>query len=1092
MPHPALLSFALALAYAFTGWLALQVAVPPGYAAPLFPPAGIALSALLIFGARLWPGVFAGSLAVQVLALWQTGTYGFSWITLLAPLGATLQALGGVLLARRLVGFPNALDTPASIVRFLLVVAPASALINASLSVPLLVWSGIVSPGDAFFNWGNWWLGDTLGIMLAAPMVLAFFGEPRESWRPRRTAVGLPLAAAMALTALSFHQIRASDELRIHTQFARDAEHIADQLQRRLDAQLDMIHALERFVALHPALTRERFREFVTPLLARYPGTLNFTWNPYVPGAERERFEAQRGAEDHPGFRILDRADDPRQPTLPARVRDEYLPILFVEPLEGNRTVIGLNPLSIAAASGAIHATLRHGRPVASPGMRLTQETGQQRGVVVYQGLAADGQTAVRGMVSGAFRMDDVVRATLSDLDALAMELCLVDLDGASGSMRLSGAERCERDGWMEAEVSARFPIPFAGRQWELRLRGKPDYAPALRSWGAWASIAIGSTAAGILGAFLLMTTGHARRISSLVQERTAQLAAATAHLSEQRAALARAQRIARMGSWEVAADGRTVQCSEELRILLALPADGPVTLSELGAALIAPDRARLFLAIDELSTQQAGHQALDCRPAHDPQQVMHFLLESEPAAQPPCRVRGTVQDVTRARAAEAHIQHLAHYDALTGLPNRSLWMSRARAALSAAQRHGNPLAVLFLDLDQFKTVNDSLGHPVGDRLLATVAQRLTECIREEDVLARLGGDEFVLLLPRLAHRTDAAVVARKMLEVIGRPIEANGHELTPSVSIGIALSPDDGADLDTLLKHADIAMYGAKEAGRNNFQFFVPEMNARVLERLVVENGLRRAIERNELVLHYQPQVDSDHGTPLGVEALVRWNHPELGLVPPGQFITVAEESGLIGPLGQWVLREACRQQVLWSLAGHDGLQVAVNISALQFRRREFVAMVQDVLAETGADPHCIELEITESALMQPSEELFERLERLVALGLTLALDDFGTGYSSLAYLKRLPITRLKLDRSFVRDLPGDPEDAAIASATLSLARDLGLEVVAEGVENEAQRDYLRERGCRVIQGYLVSRPQPAEVLDDWLARRARRATAS
>lgn len=1082
-------SFAIALIYALTGWLSIQVAVPPGYAAPVFPPAGIALSAMLIFGIGIWPGVFAGSLAVQFLASLQAGAETFSPALLAAPVGACVQALVGTLLARRLVGFPNALDKPSSVLRFLGLVAPLSCLINASVALPALMRAGIIPPGEALFNWWNWWLGDTLGVMLAAPLMFVFFAEPREIWRPRRTVVALPLLAAILLTGLAFHQLRANETMRIRTQFARDAEDLANLVRTRLEARIDAILSIERFVVLAGDPDREAFRAFVTPILQRHPGVRNFSWNPLVRSDRRSRFEARIRDEGYADFVITDRTSGSRAGTLPAREAAEYLPILFVEPLEDNRTVLGLNPLSTPEALEAIESTRRTGRPAASAGFRLVQETGNQRGVVVYLAAFAEGLGGLSerflGVVSGAFRMDDALETTRSALAGRNIEMCLVDRDTTPDNLRLSGPLGCESPEWSAVEMATTVPLPFAGRQWEIRLRGNSGFARGLTSWAAWASIAIGLSAATILGAFLLVTTGHTRRIARLVAERTSQLAVAGARMLEQQVALARAQRIARLGSWEFDAASGTLNCSDELRALLGLEAAGKLDLGQLAAAVDPRDRDALSNAIGELM-REPGRVEIDCRVDVDRTRTVHFRIESEWHDERLFRLRGTVQDVTAAREAEAHIQHLAHYDVLTGLPNRNLWMDRAQSALHSAQRHGDVLAVLFLDLDHFKTVNDSLGHPAGDRLLGAIAQHLAGCMREEDVLARLGGDEFVVLLPRLPRADDAAIVARKMLAVLAEPIEIDGHQLTLSVSIGIALYPVDGGDVDTLLKHADTAMYGAKDAGRNNFQFFVPEMNVRAFERLMLENGLRRAIERNELVLHYQPQIDVETGRIVGAEALVRWNHPEMGLVLPNQFIPVAEDSGLIGPLGVWALNAACRQQVRWRESGLTDLLVAINISALQFRKTDFVETVSEILAATGADPRCIELEITESALMQPSDDLFERLDRLVAMGLTLALDDFGTGYSSLAYLKRLPIHRLKLDRSFVIDLPGDPEDAAIATATLSLARDLGMGVVAEGVESAAQRDFLAVRGCRVMQGYLFARPLDVADFDRWITARA------
>ncbi|THF63370.1 EAL domain-containing protein [Pseudothauera rhizosphaerae] len=1075
----------IALAYAATGWISLQIAVPPGYSAPFFPPAGIALAALLIFGRRHVGGVILGAFAVQVIGVLRSGApLDLSWTPFVVPLSAGLQALAGAWLARRLIGFPNALDTPGAILRYMLLVAPLGCLVNASIAVPLLTHGGLIPPGEALFNWWNWWVGDTLGVLIASPPMFVFFGNPREDWRTRRLAVALPMSIAIVLTGAALYQLSRWETMRIQTQFNRDSEQLAGAVRKRLDAQIDMMLAVDHFMAISRAVDRHDFREFVTPWLERHPGTQNFGWSPYVEGRRRAAFETAVRAAHGDGFTIL--ARDLQGRTLPAPPAAEHLPIVFVEPFAANAAVYGLDPLSLPATAQAIGHSRRTRAPVVSEGIRLVQERGTQRGVVVYSAVfdhpAGGREPALLGVVSGVLRMDDILAAILDSSGPTDLELCLADPAAAPGNRRLYGPEGCTGDGWLRQHIGRAVPVRFAGREWQLRVRDTVAYIHQLRSWTAWTTIPIGLGTLGMLGAFLLMTSGHTRRISHLVDERTAQLADATRTLAAQGAALNRAQRIARLGSWECEPDGSGLAGSDELGALLHLPAAASLTLEDLSAAVHEDDRPALRGAL-AAAAQWTGEQALDCRPRDNPGRVLHFQIASEWRDERPVRLRGTVQDVTATRQAEAHIQYLAHYDALTGLPNRSLWLTRAQGALHVAQRHGDSLAVLFLDLDQFKTVNDSLGHPAGDLLLATVASRLAPCLREEDVLARLGGDEFVALLPRLAHPEDAAMVARKMLAALDAPIDIHGQELRPTISIGIAVHPADGDDVDTLLKHADTAMYGAKEAGRNNFQFFVPEMNVRARERLMLENALRRAIERDELSLHYQPQLRADDGRLTGCEALVRWLHPEMGAVMPAQFIPVAEDSGLIVPLGEWVLRQACRQQAAWARAGLGGLMVAVNISALQFRRADFTGAVTRILAETGADPAWIELEITESALMQPSTELHERLVALGRMGLTLALDDFGTGYSSLAYLKRLPISRLKIDRSFVKDLPGDQEDAAVASATLSLGRDLGLEVVAEGVEQPEQFAWLQARGCAKMQGYLFARPMPADEFARWAA---------
>jgi len=1068
-------SLALAIMYALTGVMALQITIPPDYVSLIFPPAGIALAAMLAFGPGVWPGILVGSMAVQVIASLQAGADPLTWTTIMVPMGACLQAFAGVWLTHRLVGRAHALDTPGSIVRFLAIVAPISCFINASLAIPLLVAGGILPIDQIIASWRNWWLGDTLGVIIAAPLTLAFIGQPRDAWRPRRLPLGLTVALASTMTAFVFTEIRSTEALRIESQFIREAENVANRVHARLSSQVEMLYATERFAALSLGFSHDDFRAFVTPILQRHIGTQNFTWNPRVTAADRSGFEATIRFGQHTDFRILDRDESQPSRTRAASEAAEYLPILFVEPLEGNGGIIGLNPLSIPSAASAIELTRRIRSPIASEAFTLTQEQEQQLGVVLYMAVFQEyGQTdRFMGLVSSAFRMDDALRATTLEVAALDLELCLIDTDAALDNRRLSGARGCESNDWISAPLTISKPIDFASRAWEIRIRAQPAFERARQTWTGWGVIAIGLLSTGMMLAFLLVTTGHNRRITRLVDERTAELAATTLTLREEQATLSRAQRIAQMGSWELDPESQALTCSDGLRKLLHLPPD-ECSPADLLDAIAKPDRARIEQVIAQLSCEP-GAIALDCRTRDSDAQVMHFVIEGEWHHNKLSRIRGTVQDVSAARQAEADIQQLAHYDVLTGLPNRSLWMTRARSALQIAQRHEDALAVLFLDLDQFKTVNDSLGHQVGDRLLTTVADRLLSCIREEDVLARLGGDEFVAMLPRLTRPEDAATVARKMLDVLSRPMEIDGHELRVSVSIGIAIHPADGSDVTTLLKHADTAMYSAKDAGRDNFQFFVPEMNQRALERLMLEGGIRRAIAHDEFILHYQPQIDATNGNVVGVEALLRWHHPELGLVMPDRFIPVAEDSGLISPLGDLVLHAACRQQVKWQQQGYDKLLVAINISALQFRKPGFVDSVSKALDDTGANPRCIELEITESALMQPSEALFDDLNRLGQMGLTLALDDFGTGYSSLSYLKRLPISRLKLDRSFVKDLPGDPEDAAIASAALSMARDLGIEVVAEGVETRAQRDYLAARGCRIMQGYLFSRPIPA-----------------
>jgi diguanylate cyclase (GGDEF)-like protein/PAS domain S-box-containing protein len=437
---------------------------------------------------------------------------------------------------------------------------------------------------------------------------------------------------------------------------------------------------------------------------------------------------------------------------------------------------------------------------------------------------------------------------------------------------------------------------------------------------------------------------------------------------------------------------------------------------------------------------------------------------------------RGVGKDITARKVDEEYIQYLASHDALTALPNRTMFSEIVNHAIHSARRYGRGFALLFVDLDRFKVINDTLGHEAGDRLLKEMAQRLAHTVRSSDVVARLGGDEFVVLLHEVSDADQVETVARKVLAALMRPMSIEEHEYRVTASLGISMYPGDGDDEQALMKNADIAMYAAKEDGKNTYKFYSAEANVHSFERLALESGMRRGLDENQFLLHYQPKVDVRSCRITGVEALVRWQHPDLGLVPPGQFIPLAEESGLIVPLGKWVLRTACAQNIAWQRAGLPALCMSVNISARQFADEALLADIAAALAESGMKPELLELELTESMVMRNPERARTVLQAVKRTGVRLAIDDFGVGYSSLAHLKRFPIDTLKVDRSFIRDIPQDPEDKAIAEAIIAMGRTLNLTVVAEGVETAEQQAFLREHGCNEMQGYFFSKPLAAE----------------
>jgi len=561
--------------------------------------------------------------------------------------------------------------------------------------------------------------------------------------------------------------------------------------------------------------------------------------------------------------------------------------------------------------------------------------------------------------------------------------------------------------------------------------------------------------------------------------------------LRESEARLAHAQRIAHLGNWERELKSGRMHWSEEMyRIYGVDPRTFTPSLPTYLELIQNQDRELVARATGE-AVRREGPYSFDARIVMPDGAVRHVHEQAEVVFDEdgtPLRLAGTTQDITERKQIEDQIRFLAYYDGLTRLPNRALFMERLNQALAAAQRQGRTLAMLFLDLDRFKRINDTLGHTVGDRLLQAVSERLKKCLRSTDTIARgdpmvstdtvarLGGDEFIVTITDIARGEDAAKIARRVLDCLNDPFKLEEHEVVVTGSIGISLFPHDGSDVETLLKNADSAMYHAKDAGRGTYQFYSKSMNAAAVQRLALENALRKALDREEFLLYFQPQVDVATGTIFGAEALIRWKHPDLGMVSPADFIPLAEETGLILPVGEWVLRSAAAQGKAWQDLGFGAMIVAVNLSGRQFRQQQLVRTVENVLKATGFDPRCLELEITESILVQSVEDTITTLKRIRAMGLRVSVDDFGTGYSSLTYLKRFPIDTLKIDQSFTRDIATNPGDAAITAAIIAMSRGLKMAVIAEGVETEVQRDCLVQRDCRLMQGYLFGKPVPAD----------------
>ncbi len=562
-------------------------------------------------------------------------------------------------------------------------------------------------------------------------------------------------------------------------------------------------------------------------------------------------------------------------------------------------------------------------------------------------------------------------------------------------------------------------------------------------------------------------------------------------NLAHSEAVLRNAQKIAHLGNWDWEADTDYITWSKEaLNVLGVSEANVHSHQLDLFKSVHPSDVLRLHQAL-ELCTKQGRAFSLEIRLvyADETLHVAHIQGEAEMLQGRIGKAHGTVQDITERRQIEDQVRHLSYYDPLTDLPNRTLFKEVMGQAISYCDRYELFLVGLFVGIDRFKRINETLGAAIGDRILQMFAERLVHAVRDSDYMAvardfdgtqttvsRLGDSEFTVMLNYIRDSCDSVKVANRIFKEMAPPFEVEGNEIYLAVNIGISVYPEDGSNVDTFIKNGEFAMNHAREQGQNTHQFFSKPLNIAAFQRLSMENSLRHAVERNELVLHYQPKIDLQRNQVVGMEALVRWQHPELGLVPPDQFIPIAEDSGIIGPIGAWVLATACRQSRIWQLEGLPPLVIAVNVSSFQFRHKDFLLNVREILDSTGLAAEYLKLELTESILMEDVFDAMTILRKMRALGVQISIDDFGTGYSSLSYLKKLPISELKIDGSFVRDIPHNEDDKAITLAIITLAKSLSLEVVAEGVENEQQVAFLRRHACDSVQGYFYSRPLPPE----------------
>ena len=890
------------------------------------------------------------------------------------------------------------------------------------------------------------------------------------------------LLCGVALSCLLFAILQASEHARNDFDVDRRVQARVAAVARSFDDAAEAMRAINLLLGSTAKVDEAQFARFAAPLAGAHPYIQALAFYRFVRADERDAYEAARRAH-WPDFRIRERRGAGFEP---AAVRPLYLPLDKIIPEPVEHIAHGYDIWAFGPHRTLVERTLARKDWTASGLVPLIEPKGGH-GIVIAMPLAGDGRGAgpdgAEGVTEVVIDVASLIEQKLLSANLLrhrGVEVALAgQVDGKATMLEVAryGHAVPDEPAWWGkllgahlVERSQRFDV--YGQSWELRARAREAAAVHL---GSSVLLVLSLVCTLAVTAYVHASVTRRRRVERLVELSTADLR----RTSETMRLYFRAIDASANGVILVDATRPGYPIEYVNPAFMRMRGYGRDELNgrrldELIAGL--PEQAAVHELQNTMREEREGHALLRLRrkdgselyaevyvaPVHGADgRTEHFVI--------------TEYDVTTAKRYEAELEHRARYDALTGLPNRALLGDRIERAVVFAGQHGRQGWVVALDLDHFKYVNDSLGHPAGDRVLQQAARRITAAVRPADTVARTGGDEFVLMLIERNGEDQVMATVDAVLRAVGQPFEDEGRRFHLSCSAGIAAFPTDGRDAETLVKHAEIAMYRAKEAGRDTARFYLPGMNERVGERLALVDAMRVALAGNQFELHYQPQILLATGRVIGMEALIRWRHPELGMMRPDRFIALAEDTGLIVPIGAWALRSACAQAAAWQRAGHGALRVAVNLSSRQFRETGLATLIADTLRATGLDAACLELELTESLVMDEVERAIATMGEIKAMGVQLAIDDFGTGYSSLAYLKRFPVDVLKIDQSFVRDIETDAGSAAMVGAIVSLAHDLGMRVIAEGVETAPQRDFLHARGCDEVQGYLISRPLPA-----------------
>jgi diguanylate cyclase (GGDEF)-like protein/PAS domain S-box-containing protein len=1079
----------LALAYYLSAMVSHLLAAPSSNSCAFWPAAGLALALVLKFGPKLLPGVFLANLFVN------TKFYGLNALSsdnaslllfAVISLSSTLFIYLGFKLIHKYARYPDPLISEVNIFKLLVLGGPVAAILPTLFSISLLVTAGVIPFDDALLNGFTWWMGDSLGVIIITPLILLFFDTPGKTDPKRKWIVTIPVVIAFLITISLFKNSVDSENQRLQMDLDYQATTLGTELYQEITTHINLTQHLRDTIVINGFIERENFFTATHSIQQLHPDIQAITWEVLVKADERFVFEKMMQNIHHLDYQITKR--DAQGNIVRIEDKPNYATIAYVSPYKTNEKELGLDPTSSPELASVFYAARDSGHAMLSSRINLVQDEKNRTGIINYlpiyrQGYSTDTlsqrQNAFIGNLASAYYLDDIITNELNTHPLNDTALVILDITQQDKPVKLYSSVT---DPITDNEFTTHYAVHIANRVWQVQITPSVNYFKNHYSDNVWVVLFIGMLFTATMMISLLISTGRRARIEEVVTERTMSLHKAQEEL-----------RLLAITFDSYEAIMITDNNNNIMRVNQAFTKMTGYTQQE----VLGKDPKFLSSGKHSASFYENMWQQLNDDGSYEGEiwnrrkngkvyPERHTITSISDNSGNVINYVSVFSDITNQKAHEDRIQHLAFYDQLTSLPNRRLLLERLQYNLSLSQRNQTYGVLMFLDLDDFKKINDSLGHEVGDELLQQVATRLQQMVRRVDTVARLGGDEFVILVANQAMKDDELIefssnLASKIIDAFQQSFLIKGYEHHISTSIGITIFSPKNQTAISILGQADTAMYKSKKTGKNTFCFYEQAMQKIAEAKLALEHDLRQAIEQQQFSLNFQPQVDNS-GKIIAVEALVRWQHPLRSWVSPAEFIPLAEDSGLIIPIGQWVLINACTQLKSWLRQGIELQHVSVNVSPKQFRQTDFIANIKSALDESGLAANKLMLEITEGIVLDNVDDTIQKMGTLKQMGIQFSIDDFGTGYSSLSYLKRLPIDELKIDQSFVRDIATDKDDAAIVTTIIAMARHLNLTVVAEGVENFQQLNFLMENGCTLFQGYHFSRPLAADDLKSFI----------